>query len=150
MRPWLLRPAWVGIDSSKVFSGSSVVTSSNPDTDMKRRPGLVGLNFLIGMLFLDAPEQDFDLLAFAESQDRLLPIGGMADRAAGPALATATLAAHRYGVHVFDLDARGLVLLLEGLLDVRLGSAPGDSEGVAALRVDLGGRRVIKKKKTST
>src|SRR6266853_4565591 len=124
MRPWLLRPACVGSDSIKVFSGSSVVTSSNPDTDMKRRPGLVGLNFLIGISFcLDAPEQAFDLLAFAQSDDRLLPIGGVADRATGSALAAATLATHRDGVHVFDLDARGLVLLLKGLFDVGLRSA---------------------------
>jgi len=27
------------------------VTSSKPEIDMKRRPGLVGLNFLIGILF---------------------------------------------------------------------------------------------------
>src|SRR5579859_20975 len=60
MRPWLLRPACVGMDSSRVFSGSSVVISSKPDTDMKRRPGLVGLNFLIGMFFLYAPEKPFD------------------------------------------------------------------------------------------
>src|SRR5260370_36321007 len=139
MRPWLLRRACVGSDSIQVFSGSSVVPSSNPDTDMKRRPGLVGLNFLIGILSLDAPEEAFDLLAFAKSHDRLLPIGGVADRAAGPALAAATLATHRYCVHVFDLDARGLVLLLEGLLDVGLGSALGDAEGVAALRVELVG-----------
>src|SRR6266849_976341 len=52
MRPWLLRPACVGSDSTSVFSGSSVVISSKPEIAMKRRPGLVGLNFLIGMVFL--------------------------------------------------------------------------------------------------
>src|SRR5712691_9520643 len=51
MRPWLLRPACVGRDSTRVFSGSSVVISSKPEIAMKRRPGLVGLNFLIGMVF---------------------------------------------------------------------------------------------------
>src|SRR5256885_16027372 len=49
MRPWLFRPAWVGIDSIRVFSGVSVVISSNPEMVMKRRPGLVGLNFLTGI-----------------------------------------------------------------------------------------------------
>src|SRR5450759_2893424 len=121
MRPWLLRPACVGSDSSKVFSGSLAVTSSKPDTDMKRRPGLVGLNFLIGT-FSDAPEQAFDLLTGAEGDDCLLPIGGVADRS-DPALAAASLAAHGHGVHVTHLDALGLVLLLEGFLDVGLRGA---------------------------
>src|SRR6266851_3064883 len=62
MRPWLLRPACVGSASTSVFSGSSVVISSKPEIAMKRRPGLVGLNFLIGMVLLsDAPKQAFDL-----------------------------------------------------------------------------------------
>src|SRR5260370_30150457 len=112
MRRWLLRPACVGSDSIKVFSGSSVVTSSNPDTDMKRRPGLVGLNFLIGFLSLDAPEEAFDLLSFAYSHDRLLPIGGLAYHAACPALAASTLATNSYCVYVFDLVVLVLVLLL--------------------------------------
>src|SRR5712692_11935033 len=62
--------------------------------------------------FLYAPEQPFNLLAFTERDDGLLPTGGAADRAdaaqAAPALAT-----HRHRVDVSDLDALGLVLVLE-------------------------------------
>src|SRR3979411_2102556 len=111
MRPWLLRPACVGSDSSRVFSGSSVVTSSKPDTDMKRRPGLVGLYFLMG-IFSDAPEEAFDLLPGAKRHDGFLPVGGMADRSEAAHAAT-LLAAHRHGVHVPHPDALCLVLLFE-------------------------------------
>src|SRR5690348_11534800 len=102
MRPWLFLPACVGRDSSRVFSGASVVISSNPEIVMKRRPGLVGLNFLTGMLFLsDAPEQAFDLLALSERDDRLLPVGRAAHGAGADATeAAALLAAHRHGVDV--------------------------------------------------
>src|SRR5207237_8431972 len=98
MRPWLLRPACVGSDSSSVFSGVSVVISSKPEIVMKRRPGLVGLNFLTGILFLsDAPEQAFDLLARSKRDDCLLPVGRIADRAcAGAPDAASFVAAHGY------------------------------------------------------
>ena len=43
MRPLLLRPALRGSGASSVFSGSVLVISEKSDTDMKRRPGEVGL-----------------------------------------------------------------------------------------------------------
>src|SRR6266851_540748 len=138
MRPWLFLPACVGRDSSRVFSGVSVVTSSKPEIVMKRRPGLVGLNFRTGIVFsLYAPEQALDLLARSKRDDRLLPIGRAAHGArADTAEAAALLAAHRHGVDVPDLDVLGLVLLLERLLDLGLRCARQDLEGVAALRVE--------------
>src|SRR6267378_2963229 len=120
MRPWLLRPACVGRDSSRVFSGSSVVTSSKPETDMNRRPGLVGLYFLIGIFLSDAPEQAVDLLAGTERHDCLFPVGGVADRTEA-AHAAALLTAHRHGVDVAHPDALCLVLLFERFLDLRFG-----------------------------
>src|SRR5215471_3710086 len=48
--PWLLRPARLGRFSSRLLSGSVAVISSKLGVDMKRRPGLVGLYFLIGIL----------------------------------------------------------------------------------------------------
>src|SRR6266849_9685168 len=139
MRPWLLRPACVGSDSTRLFSGSWAVTSSNPLMVMKRRPGLVGLNFLSGICFLsDAPEQAFDLLTFAERDDGLLPAGGVADRA-DSAQAAAVLAAHGHGVDFLDPDALGFVLLLEGLLDFGLVGVRRDLERVPALGVELVG-----------
>src|SRR2546423_14281535 len=144
MRPWLFRPACVGRDSSSVFSGVSVVISSKPEIVMKRRPGLVGLNFLTGIYetlpnrpsilhptkssisrgprnpvrgsFLNTSKQPFDLLALAQSHDRLFPVCGPADLArADAAEAAALLPSHRDGVDVLDLDALRLVLLLERL-----------------------------------
>src|ERR1700716_3003112 len=113
MRPWLLRPACVGSDSTRVFSGSSAVISSNPEMVMNRRPGLVGLNFLSGMFSSYAPEQPFDLLTLAEGDDCLLPGRRVTDRA-DTAQAAPPLAAHAHRVHVPDANALGYVLLLEG------------------------------------
>ena len=48
MRPWLLRPPFFVTGSVRLFSGSDFVTSSNVETVMKRRPGLVGLNLRSG------------------------------------------------------------------------------------------------------
>ena len=43
IRPLPLRPPFFVSGASRLFSGSDFVTSSNVETDMKRRPGLVGL-----------------------------------------------------------------------------------------------------------
>src|SRR6266511_1725073 len=45
MRPLTLRPPVFFIGAVRDFSGSVFVISSNVETVMKRRPGLVGLNF---------------------------------------------------------------------------------------------------------
>src|SRR5439155_8342951 len=140
MRPWLLRPACVGSDSSRVFSGVSVVISSKPEIVMNLLPGLVGLNFLTGIFSLDAPEQAFDLLAGAERHDRLLPVGRLADRARPcAAKAAPLLAAHAHRVDIADLDVLRLVLLFESLLDLRLARGGRDLERVPALGVELVG-----------
>src|SRR5260370_17759129 len=136
MRPWLFLPACVGSDSVSVFSGSLAVTSSKPEMVMNLRPGVVGFDFVSGMcVSSDAPEQAFDLLAFAEGDDGLLPARGVADRAADAKVA-AGLAAHGHGVDVLDADALRLVLLLEGLLDVVLRRRLGDPERVSPLRIE--------------
>jgi hypothetical protein len=44
MRPLLLRPPFLVSFSVSAFSGVDFVISSNVETDMKRRPGDVGLN----------------------------------------------------------------------------------------------------------
>ncbi len=46
MRPVLFRPPFFVSGSVRLFSGRVFVTSSKLETDMKRRPGLVGLYFL--------------------------------------------------------------------------------------------------------
>src|SRR2546429_3397718 len=90
------------------------------------------------MITLYAPEQAFDLLAFAQRHDRLLPVRGPSDcaRARAPERAP-LLAAHRHGVDPLDLDVLRLVLLLERFLDLGLRRAGEDLERVAALRVEL-------------
>ena len=49
MRPLLLRPPFFVTGSSRLFSGFVFVISSNVETDMKRRPGEVGLYRRIGI-----------------------------------------------------------------------------------------------------
>src|SRR5438270_11957240 len=137
MRPWLLRPACVGSDSTRLFSGLSVVISSKLEIDMNRRPGLVGLNFLTG-IYLDPTKQPFDLLALTEPDDRLLPVRRAALGRAAAQIAAA-LAAHVDRVHLADLDALPLVLLLQRLLDLGLGGRARDAERVPALHVELVG-----------
>src|SRR5690348_13900550 len=89
------------------------------------------------MITLYAPEEAFYFLTLAEGHDGLLPVGRLADvaRACAPPRAP-LLAAHRHRVDVPDLDALGLVLLLERLLDLGLGRGREHLEGVATLRVE--------------
>src|SRR5436190_15715446 len=49
MRPFELRPPFFVTGSSRLFSGIDFVISSNVETDMKRRPGEVGLYLRIGI-----------------------------------------------------------------------------------------------------
>src|ERR1700730_2131560 len=87
---------------------------------------------------LNTSEQSFDLLAGAERDDGLLPVGGVAD---GPdaAQAATALAPHAHGVDVLHFDALRFVLLLERFLDVGLGSVRGNAKRVPALRIELVG-----------
>src|SRR5919109_1257338 len=50
--PWLLRPECFCSGSISFFSGVVLVISSNVETDMPRRPGVVGLYFLTGTSLL--------------------------------------------------------------------------------------------------
>src|SRR5438445_10285657 len=88
------------------------------------------------MASLYAPEKAFDLLAFTKRDDRLLPAGGVADRA-DAARAAAVLAAHRYGADVPNFAALGFVLVLERLLDLGLAGRLRAPERVPTLRVEL-------------
>ena len=49
IRPFVLRPPFYESGASKLFSGSVFVISSKVETDMKRRPALVGLYRRIGI-----------------------------------------------------------------------------------------------------
>src|SRR3989304_7566243 len=67
--PRLFRPPYFLRGSSKDFSGLDRVTSSNPDTDRKRVPAVIGRNcrMLISTL------EDREGLALFQGNDRLLP-----------------------------------------------------------------------------
>src|SRR3954470_1597608 len=130
MRPLLFRPPVFLTGSSRLFSGSFFVTSSNVETDMKRRPGLVGLNFLTGMGLKVRGPEELDLLARVELDDCLLPAGARAlDQAAA-----LRLRAHLDDVDGGDLDAEQL---LDRLPDLRLVRVGMHAEGVLAV-LDLG------------
>src|SRR3990167_8628244 len=87
MRPWLLRPAVADFWASRLFSGVPLVTSPKSCEDMPRRPGEVGLYFLIAIS--DSLEK-LDVVAGLEGHERLLP-GGTLPREPTHAL---DLAAH--------------------------------------------------------
>src|SRR5439155_2882272 len=90
------------------------------------------------MISLYAPEQPFNLLTLAPSDDGLLPVGRLSHRARADAPEAATsLPAHGHSVDVLDLDVLRLVLLFERLLDICLGGMRIDLEGVPPLRVEV-------------
>src|SRR5215217_3969404 len=120
MRPLLFRPPVFLAGSTRLFSGSDFVISAKSETVMNLRPGLVGLNFLVGIYVTSflaemrqhfsrsnlGPLEDLDRLALAQLHDRLLP--------AGPAAADHP-APLRLGTDLDDVDR--LDLHPEELLD---------------------------------
>src|SRR5918995_67165 len=122
--PWLFRPPDFFTGSRSDFSGVSRVISSNPETERKRVPAVIGRNCL---MLISALEHG-DRVAVLERDDRLLPPGR------GPAGATPgdRVAAHLHGAHVRhgdpeqllqrvpDLELVGLRVHLEGVLLARL------------------------------
>src|SRR5712692_2341419 len=102
MLPELLRPAFFESLTIRAFSGFLPrVRSSNADTLMKRRPGLVGLYFLVGIaLTRGGLEQLLDALSGLKCDHGLLPHRVEADTGAPSAL----LALEGHGVDGHDLD----------------------------------------------
>src|SRR3954452_5552655 len=132
MRPLLFRPPDFFTGSSRLFSGVVFVTSSKVDTDMNRRPGLVGLNLRTGIrqgLKVGGLE-DLDLLAGVEFHDGLLPAGARALDQAAPL---------RLRPHLDDVDRRHLDVeqLLDRLAHLRLVGVGVHAERVLAV-FDLG------------
>src|SRR4051812_46638608 len=69
--PWLFRPPVRFLGSTSDFSGVNRVTSSNPEMERKRVPGVIGRNCL---MLISALEYG-DRIAVLERDDRLLPAG---------------------------------------------------------------------------
>src|SRR5260370_31382230 len=98
---------------------------------MKRRRGLVGLYFLIGMA-LHALEEALDRLARRQGHDGLLPIGAAALHAGATAAAQARLAADVDGVDRHHLDLLVVEEALNRLLPLDLVGVEAAAEGVAS------------------
>src|ERR1700722_11726148 len=133
MRPDALRPLCFLRGSTSPRCGAALVTPSKSLTDMKRRPGLVGLYFFVG-IYLDAFKEAFDLLAFAESHDCLLPVGALAEHPRLPARATTLLAPHVDRVDVDDGDLLIDKRLFESAPDLDLRRRRMAAEHVASRR----------------
>src|SRR6187431_2632255 len=87
IRPWLLRPPFLGSGRVSDFSGVVRVTSTKSATDAPRRPGVVGLYLRIPMLLSprlsasrsgDRSSEDVDALALGEADDGPLGVGPLA------------------------------------------------------------------------
>src|SRR4029077_6916842 len=150
-RPWLLRPAVADLWASRLFSGSWGVMAPKSWVDIPRRPGEVGLYFLIAIL--DSLEE-LDVVAGLERDERLLPRRTAAGEPADPLL----LAAHDQRAdrghgdleqaldRAADLDLVGVARDLEHDLlgvGVALGVALGGAAGLAQPRRLLGEQRAL-------
>src|SRR3954451_1340940 len=136
MRPWLLRPPFLGSGLTSDFSGVVRVTSTKSATDEPRRPGVIGLYLRIAMSLSpvsapgclgarsgDRTPEDVDAVAVGEADDRALGVGPTAgSEARAPGLAWT----------VDGVDARHLHVehLLDRDLDLGLVGAGAHQEGV--------------------
>src|SRR5919109_1214460 len=82
MRPWLLRPAFLGLASRSDFSGSVRVTSEKSEKDWKRRAGDVGLALRMGIALLPLLLEDLDPVARGQLYDRALDVAASTHRVA--------------------------------------------------------------------
>src|SRR5687768_3710608 len=129
--PRLFRPPDFFTGSSSDFSGVSRVISSNPDTERNRVPAVIGRNCL---MLISALEHG-DRVAVLERDDRLLPPGGRAARAAPGHL----VPPHLHGPDVGDRDPEQLLERIPDLVLVGLGM---HLEGVFPPRL-VGGRALL-------
>src|SRR3954471_15544801 len=78
IRPWLLRPPFLGSGRVSDFSGVVRVISTKSATDEPRRPGVVGLYLRIAMCLQsssprrsgDRASEDVDAVTLGEADDR--------------------------------------------------------------------------------
>src|SRR5919106_7003097 len=110
--PWLFRPPDFFTGSSSDFSGVSRVISSNPETERKRVPAVIGRNCL---MLISALEHG-DRVAVLERDDRLLPPGG----SAAGATAGDRVAPHLHGADVGHGDPEQLLERVPDLVLVGL------------------------------
>src|SRR5688572_19901818 len=107
MRPWLLRPPFLGSGSVRDFSDVVRVISAKSATLEPRRPGVVGLYLRMAMSTQSSARarEDVDALTGSNADDRALGVLALAEPVAG----AASLALAIHGVHRGDLDAEDLL-----------------------------------------
>src|SRR5436309_1065907 len=129
MRPWLLRPPCFRNGATSDFSGSFRVISSKPGPVAPRRPGEVGLKFLIGIL--NALEQ-LQLVLRVQRHHRLLPGARVLHPVAPNSL--------RLSLHVDDVYPGYLDVerCLHRLLDLDLVGVDAHFKGVLVFAVETG------------
>src|SRR6478672_7314733 len=131
IRPWLLRPPFLGSGRVSDFSGVVRVISTKSATEEPRRPGVVGLYLRIAMFFSpqsgarsgDRTSEDVDAVALGEADDRALGVRTLAE-----AVARTT----RLALAVDRVDRRDLDVehLLDRDLDLGLVGVRTHDEGV--------------------
>src|SRR3954465_12628371 len=98
IRPWLLRPPFLGSGLTRDFSGSVRVISTKSETLEPRRPGVVGLYLRIPMS--DRPPEEGGAGACGEGHGRPLGVVAPAEADPGPLALARTVD----GVDALDLD----------------------------------------------
>src|SRR5580692_8906264 len=143
MRPRLLRPPVRLTGTSRLFSGSFLVSSEKSAICMKRWPGVRGFSCMTAISFLSnsstyrrtfvlEPFEEFDLVAFFQSYVSLFPI-------ALAALAYALFPFLTHEVRGADLDHGHFEQMLDGLANLVLARTGAHSkQHLASLFVGQG------------
>src|SRR4051794_14055127 len=121
IRPWTLRPPFLGSGASRDFSGVDRVISAKSATLEPRRPGVVGLYLRIAMIYnplADRAAEGLDTVTVSQLHHRALGRLALTEPGLGAlALALAVRGVHRQHADVEDLLDRDLDL---GLVRVRV------------------------------
>src|SRR3954447_12831043 len=142
MRPWTLRPPFLGSGASRDFSGVDRVISAKSATLEPRRPGVVGLYLRIAMIYnplADRAAEGLDAVTVSQLHQGALGRFTLTEARLGAlALARAVDGVHRQHADIEDLLDRDLDL---GLVGVRVDQerVPVLVELAVALLGDHGG-----------
>src|SRR3954463_5271010 len=121
IRPWTLRPPFLGSGTSRDFSGVDRVISAKSATLEPRRPGVVGLYLRIAIdlhPLADRAAEGLDAVTVSQLDHRALGRLALTEARTGAlALALTVRGVHRQHTHVEDLLDRDLDL---GLVRVRV------------------------------
>src|SRR6187551_2817265 len=142
IRPWTLRPPFLGSGTTSDFSGVDRVISAKSATLEPRRPGVVGLYLRIAMIYnplADRAAEGLDAVTVSQLHQGALGRFTLTEARLGAlALARAVDGVHRQHADIEDLLDRDLDL---GLVGVRVDQerVPVLVENAVALLGDHGG-----------